>query len=433
MKPARMPFEIPGHLTVENHHLHIGGLDAVALAEEYGTPLYVTSEDRLRANYRRFARAFPGASIFFAAKANNNLVVQRILAQEGAGADAFSDGEIYLARLAGIPADKILFTGNSKTDDELRYAVDAGVMVSVDSHDELVALSKIADAAGREVKIAFRVNPDVDARAHPKLATGLGKSKFGIPRGEIVATYREAKRLPGVKPAGIHCHIGSQILEAGPGPFAEATAKMMDLVAQICGFVDLEWVDLGGGYGIPYQKNIKPTEPEVWANAIVPIFRERCEQLGIRPELHLEPGRYIVADTTILLMRVNTVKRSSSHFVGTDAGFNTLLRPAMYDAYHEAVIANKADLAPADTYTIVGPVCESGDILATDRRLPEVRKGDLIALLDAGAYGFCMGSQYLGRPRSAEVLVGGGRAELVRKRETFDDLLQNQIVPGRLL
>ena len=192
-----MPFEIPGHLDVKHGHLHIGGVDTVDLAAEYGTPLYVTNEDRLRANYRRFAAAFPEAHIFFAAKSNNNIVVQKILAQEGAGADAFSDGEIFLARLAGIPANKILFTGNSKTDAELRYAVDAGTMVSVDSHDELIALSKIASVAGKEIKIAFRVNPDVDAKAHPKLATGLGKSKFGIPREQIVSIYREAKDLPG--------------------------------------------------------------------------------------------------------------------------------------------------------------------------------------------------------------------------------------------
>jgi diaminopimelate decarboxylase len=426
-----MPFEIPGHLEVQRGHLYIGGVDTISLAKEYGTPLYVTNEDRLRANYRRFAGAFPDAHIFFAAKSNNNLVVQRILAQEGAGADAFSDGEIYLARLAGIPAEKILFTGNSKTDAELRYAVDAGTMVSVDSHDELIALSKIASAAGKEIKIAFRVNPDVDARIHPKLATGLGKSKFGIPRGEIVGIYKEAKELPGVKPVGIHCHIGSTILDAAP--FAEATAKMMDLVGQICGFIDLEWVDIGGGYGVPYQKNIPATDPKVWADAILPVFHDRCKKLGIHPELHLEPGRYIVADTTVLLMHVNTVKKSSSRFVGTDAGFNTLIRPAMYDSYHEAVIANKADEPAADTYTVVGPVCESGDILATDRKLPSVRKGDIVALLDAGAYGFCMSSQYLARPRAAEVLVHDGQSELIRKRETIDDLLQNQLVPGRLL
>ncbi|CAJ37126.1 diaminopimelate decarboxylase [Methanocella arvoryzae] len=424
-------YEIPGHLEVKGNHLTIGGVDAVSLAETYGTPLYVTNEDRLRDNYRRFSAAFPGVSIFFAAKSNNNLVVQRIFAQEGAGADAFSDGEIYLARMAGIPAEKILFTGNSKTDAELQYAIDSGVMVSVDSRDELLALSKLAKKAKKEVKIAFRVNPDVSADAHPKLATGLKVSKFGIPTKDIVSIYKEAKKLPGVNPVGIHCHIGSQILETAP--YTEATNKMMDLVEQISGFIDLEWVDLGGGFGIPYQKGTKVPTPKDWAKAILPTFKARCKKIGISPELHLEPGRYMVADSTVLLMRVNTVKKAYKNFVGTDAGFNTLIRPAMYDSYHEAVIANKAGSPAKGEYTVVGPICESGDILATDRQLPVVEKDDIVALLDAGAYGFCMSSQYVGRPRCAEVLVHNGKADLIRKRETFDDLLQNQIMPGRLL
>ncbi|MCD1294864.1 diaminopimelate decarboxylase [Methanocella sp. CWC-04] len=424
-------FEIPGHLEVKNGHLHIGGMDTVELAREYGTPLYITSEDRLRDNFGRFKKAFPDAHIYFAAKSNNNIVVQRILAREGAGADAFSDGEIYLARLAGIPPEKILFTGNSKTDAELEYAVNSGVMVSVDSHDELISLSGIASRLGKEVKIAFRVNPDVSADAHPKLATGLKTSKFGIPSQEIVSTYKKAKELPGVNPVGIHCHIGSQILEISP--FAEAMSKMMDLVEAISGFIDLEFVDIGGGLGIPYQKDVRAPTPQDWADAVLPIFRERCAKLGINPELHIEPGRYITADTTILLAHVNTVKKAYKNFVGTDVGFNLLIRPAMYDSYHEVVVANKADGTAADTYTVVGPICETGDILAKDRKLPEIKKDDIIALLDAGAYGFCMSSQYVGRPRCAEVLVHEGKADLIRKRETYDDLLQNQIIPGRLL
>jgi diaminopimelate decarboxylase len=425
------PFEIPGHLEVRDDHLYVGGVDTVELAEKYGTPLYVTSEDRIRDNYRRFAKAFEGVQIFFAAKSNNNIVVQRILAREGAGADAFSDGEIYLARLAGIPAQKILFTGNSKTDAELEYAVNAGVMDSIDSHDELVALSRIASRLGKEIKVAFRVNPDVSANAHPKLATGLKVSKFGIPRQEIVDIYREAKAMPGIKPVGIHCHIGSGILEVSP--FTETVNKMMDLVAQICDFIDLEFVDIGGGFGIPYHKDEKVPTPMDWAEAIIPVFRARCKELGISPELHVEPGRYIVADSTVLLTRVNTVKKAYANFVGVDAGFNTLIRPAMYDSYHEVVIANKAGDNAAGTYTVAGPVCESGDILARDRQLPGVKKDDIVALLDAGAYGYCMSSQYVGRPRSAEVLVHDGQAELIRKRETYDDLLQNQLIPGRLL
>ena len=426
-----MKFEIPGHLEVKGGHLHIGGADTVELAKEYGTPLYVTSEDRLRDNYRRFAKAFKDTQIFFAAKSNNNLVVQRILAQEGAGADAFSDGEIYLARLAGIPAQKILFTGNSKTDAELAYAVEAGVMVSIDSHDELISLSKIAKAHGKKMNVAFRVNPAISGDTHPKLATGLQISKFGIPREEIVDTYRDAAKLPGIDPVGIHCHIGSQILEVSP--YVETVNRMMDLVAKISKFIDLEFVDIGGGFGIPYQKDVKAPAPQDYAKAILPLFRKRCKEIGIEPELHIEPGRYIVADTTVLLTHVNTVKKAYSTFIGVDAGFNTLIRPAMYDSYHEVVVANKADKKIADTYTVAGPICESGDILAKDRKLPKVQKDDIIALLDAGAYGFCMSSQYLARPRAAEVLVHDGQAELIRKRETYDDMLQNQLIPGRLL
>ncbi|BAI60931.1 diaminopimelate decarboxylase [Methanocella paludicola SANAE] len=426
-----MNYEIPGHLEVKKGHLHIGGVDTVQLAQQYGTPLYVTNEDRLRDNYRRFAKAFKGVPLFFAAKSNNSLVVQRILAQEGAGADAFSDGEIYLARLAGIPAQKILFTGNSKTDAELAYAVEAGVMVSIDSHDELISLSHIAKAHGKTMNVAFRVNPEISGDTHPKLATGLKISKFGIPRQEIVDTYKEASKLPGINPVGIHCHIGSQILEVSP--YVETVNRMMDLVAQISKFVDLEFVDIGGGFGIPYQKDVKAPTPQDYAKAILPLYRKRCKEIGISPELHIEPGRYIVADTTVLLTHVNTVKKAYSTFIGVDAGFNTLIRPAMYDSYHEVVVANKADKKSASTYTVAGPICESGDILARDRKLPQVKKDDIIALLDAGAYGFCMSSQYLARPRSAEVLIHDGQAELIRKRETYDDLIQNQLIPGRLL
>ena len=237
--------------------------------------------------------------------------------------------------------------------------------------------------------------------------------------------------MPGIKPVGIHCHIGSGIMEVSP--FTETVNKMMDLVAQICDFIDLEFVDIGGGFGIPYHKNEKVPTPQDWADAIIPVFKARCKDLGISPELHVEPGRFMVADSTVLLTHVNTVKKAYANFVGVDAGFNTLIRPAMYDSYHEVVVANKAGEGDAGTYTIAGPVCESGDILARNRQLPTTKKDDIIALLDAGAYGFCMSSQYVGRPRCAEVLVHGGRAELIRKRETYDDLLQNQLIPGRLL
>jgi len=288
-------FQHRTHLGIENGHLTIGGVDVVALAEKFGTPLYVTDESRIRANYQRFQSAFPDADIYYAAKANYNLSILRILAQEGAGADVFSDGELFCALKAGISPDKILFNGNSKTDAELEMAVREGVRVSVDSLDELRMLSKIAGAQGAEVEIAFRVNPDISPKTHPKIATGLKTSKFGIPHAKVISAYKEALTLKNIKPVGIHCHIGSQILDVAP--FADAARRMMTLVEQVNKIgVELKFVDLGGGLGIPYKQGEKAPSPSELAGAILPIFEERTKSLGITPKLILEPGRNIVAD-----------------------------------------------------------------------------------------------------------------------------------------
>jgi diaminopimelate decarboxylase len=423
---------ISDHLGIKNHHLTIGGIDTVSLAQEYDTPLYVIDEDRVRRNFRTFKGAFPDADIYYAAKANWNLAILRILASEGAGADVFSDGELYAALLAGIPPDRILFKGNSKTARELRMAIDAGVRVSMDSLHELYALSNLALESGKTMDVAFRVNPDVSSDTHPKIATGLAASKFGIGYADVVEAYNEAKKLQGVRPVGIHCHIGSQITDVAP--FREAVEKMMDLVEQITRLgIDLKFVDLGGGLGIPYQKEMKTPTPRDLAGAILPIYDERSKSLGISPKLILEPGRYIVGDASVLLTGVNTTKRSARNFVGVDAGLNLLIRPAMYDAYHVVVVANKADLDWAETYNIVGPICESGDIIAKDRKLPLIEPGDVVAVLDVGAYGFSMSSQYNGRCRCAEVLVCDGRVDLIRRREDYGDLIAKQVVPARLL
>jgi diaminopimelate decarboxylase len=425
-------FTIKNHLEIENGRLTIGGVDAVELVERYGSPLYVTNEERVRENFRNYHDALPEADLYYAAKANGNLTILKIMAEEGAGADVFSDGELYLALLAGIPKEKILFNGNSKSDSELLMAVKTGVRVSVDSLDELRTLSSIAKSEGKVVDIAFRVNPDVSPQTHPKISTGLKTSKFGVPHEEVVRAYKEALDIPGVNPVGIHCHIGSQILDIKP--FAEAMNKMMDLVEQVSRLgVKLEFVDIGSGLGIPYEKGINVPEPADLADLILPIFKERCAAEGIGPKLVLEPGRYLVADSTVLLATVNTMKEAAKKFVGTDAGFNLLIRPAMYESYHHVVVANKADAVAVDTYTIVGPICETGDILAHDRELPEIEKGDIIALLDAGAYGFSMSSQYNGRTRCAEVLVHNGDVDVIRKPETYDDLLSNQVLPARFL
>jgi diaminopimelate decarboxylase len=422
----------------KEEHLFFGGVDVVELAERYGTPLYVTDENKLRENIRNYKRTFGKSKtgidtdIYFAVKANGNLTILKVLASEGAGADVFSAGELQLTKLAGIPKEKILFNGNSKSEEELRAAVESQVKVSVDSREELQTLSTIAVEMDEEAEIAMRVNPDVSPKVNPKIATGLRTSKFGIPYDEIPQTYEEAARLPNIVIKGIHCHIGSQILELSV--FKEATEKMMKLVEGLYERgIELEFVDLGGGLGISYQKKqeIAPT-PKDLAEMILPTFEAKMKSLGINLKLVLEPGRSIVGTSSILVSKVNTVKQAYKNFVAIDAGFNLFLRPVMYDAYHEVVVANRLNEEAAVLSTVVGPVCESGDIIAKDRMLPEVKRGDLVAILDAGAYGFSMSSQYNGRPRCAEVLVHDGAVDLIRSKESVEDVIRNQVMPERL-
>lgn len=417
---------LPSHLTIRNGHLHISGNDCVALAEQYGTPLYVTSEDRICDLFRSYQTAlnnrYSKVQVLFAAKANGNLSVMRALAKLGAGADVFSSGELHLALEAGMPARKLLFNGSSKTPEDLRLAVEKGVRVSVDSLDELHQLDEAARAAKKTAEIAFRVNPALEVPTHPKIATGLATSKFGIPHGEIPAAYREALACKNIRPVGIHCHIGSQILDTEP--FARAAEVMVRIAKELTNMgVKLEFIDLGGGLGIPYHHDTDPVlTPEDYAAKVMPVFLAGIVACGIQPELWVEPGRSLVADSTVLLTRVNSTKSAHKRFANVDAGFNLLIRPAMYDAYHEVIAANIAG-APLDSeYTVTGPICESGDILAPDRKLPLLAAGDIIAVLDTGAYGFAMSSQYNSRPRCPEVLIRGTHATLMRRGETIDDI-----------
>ena len=414
------------HLTVQNGHLKISRQDCVALAEKYGTPLYVTSEDRVIEQFENYRKAFgaryPKVQVLFAAKANGNLAIMRALASHGAGADIFSSGELHLALVAGMAPEKLLFNGSSKTPADLKLAVEKGVKVSVDSLDELHQLDAAAGAAGKTVKIAFRVNPALEVPTHPKIATGLATSKFGIPHKEIPAAYREALACKNIQPVGIHCHIGSQILEIEP--FVRAAEVMVRIAKELTNMgVKLEFIDLGGGLGIPYHHDtdLSPS-PEDYAAKVIPVFKAGVEACGITPELWIEPGRSLVADSTILLTRVNSTKSAHKRFANVDAGFNLLIRPAMYDAFHEVIVANKADTPLTSEYTVTGPICESGDILAPDRKLPELAAGDIIAVLDAGAYGFAMSSQYNSRPRCPEVLIRGTQAGLMRRGETVTDI-----------
>ncbi|WAI01321.1 diaminopimelate decarboxylase [Methanogenium organophilum] len=423
----------PPHISEKDGHLYIGEHDTNVLAEKYGTPLYVTDEQRIRDNYQSYYDALKGyydkVQVLYAAKANGNLAVMKIFASLGAGADIFSAGELHLALAAGMNPDYLLYNGSSKTTEDLSLALEKKIRVSLDSVDELRQLSAIAQDAGVTAEVSFRVNPAMEVPTHPKIATGLATSKFGIHAGEIVSAYQAAMDAENILPVGIHCHIGSQILEVAP--FAKEAEVLISVASEITDIgVKLRFMDVGGGLGIPYHHDTDPVPtPAEYADAVMPVFLDGINSIGIKPEFWVEPGRFLMADSTVLLTRVNSVKQSHKKFVNVDAGFNLLARPAMYDSYHEVVVANKtgpdyADDAKRDVMTVTGPICETGDILAHDRLLPAVESGDLIAVLDTGAYGFSMSSQYNSRPRCAEVMVNGSQEGLMRRRESIIDIKQ---------
>jgi len=406
--------------------LYIEEVSAVELARELGTPLYVTSKRKLDENLKSYREAFPDALVFYSVKANDNLAIMKIVSSYGFGAEIFSNGELYLALLAGFERSKILFNGNSKSPEEIRMALRTGVVFSVDSIEELDNLFEIANEEGKTPQIAFRINPGVDPKTHPKVATGLRESKFGIPIERAQEAYEKALKLR-MKPIGIHFHVGSQILDLSV--YEAALTGIYDLPARLEKMgIDLEFINIGGGLGIDYTGSGAPTPKEL-ANRVKPIFDEITSGLKSKPKLYLEPGRSIVGNTTVLLTRVNLVKNAYKKFIAVDAGFNLLIRPTLYGSYHRVAVANKMDKFEEETYTIVGPICESGDILAQDRKLPKVERGDLIAIFDTGAYGFAMSSQYNGRPRCAEILVNGKRWDIIRERESILDLLARQRIP----
>ncbi len=411
---------------VEDGVMMIGGKSAVEIADEFGTPVYVDDEQRIRDNYRSihdaFAR-FMDTRIHYACKANTSLAFLRVMEQEGSGIDAVSIGEVLTCLKAGFTPDRIMYTGTSVSDAELRAVTDTGVMVNVDSVCELERLARIAPCSD----ISFRVTPGVGSGHSAKVTTGNKGSKFGVPLDQAISAYARAKDL-GFNIRGIHAHIGSggQTSE----PFMDMMEVLIELVNQIKEIgIDLEFIDMGGGIGVPYR----PQEDEMDVGELAANLTGMIQDETDIGTIVLEPGRYISADACILLTRVNDVKDAGTRrYVGVDAGFNTLVRPAMYDSYHYVALANKMGRACTDKFDIVGPICESGDILARDRVLPDPRPGDLVAVYDAGAYGFSMSSRYNSRPLCAEVMVKDGRADLVREAETMEDLWRHQIVPGRL-
>ena len=410
------------HFIYRSGVLHAEDVPLPRIAEDVGTPFYCYSTATLTRHYMVFSSALKGlnAEIFFSVKSNSNLSVLNLLAGLGAGADVVSGGELQLARKAGIPAMKIVFSGIGKTEDELRMALEHGVgQINMESEPELRALSAIAAAAGKTVRIAVRVNPDVDAGSHDKISTGRKTDKFGIDWTLAPALYRTARELPGLDPAGVAIHIGSQITDLAP--FEAAFLQVRDLVLMLRadGF-DIRNLDLGGGLGIPYlhKRGETPPSPEAYGEMV----RRTVGDLGCK--LAFEPGRVIAGNAGILVSRVIFVKETvDRRFVIVDAGMNDLVRPAMYDVHHDVLTVVEPPLTkalqPAD---IVGPVCETSDRFAQDCYLPAVKAGDLMAFLTAGAYGAVMASTYNTRPLVPEVLVDSGKFAVVRRRPTFEEM-----------
>jgi diaminopimelate decarboxylase len=404
--------------------LRCDGVSLVAAAEQFGTPLYVYSAAWVEQAYRAYDAAFAAVPhrVCYALKANSNGALLRRLVRLGAGADIVSGGELAAALRAGFPAERIVFSGVGKTEAELQAGLDAGIgEFNAESEEEIRRLSALAARSGRTARVTLRVNPDIDPRSHPYISTGLRENKFGVDLALAPELLRRARALPAIEVAGVQCHIGSQMTDLEPvGEAAKAVAGLSrQLLAE--GFA-LRSIDLGGGLGVDYTGEGGP-DPRALAACILPAIAG----LPRKMLLMLEPGRSLVAPAGVLLARVLYVKENrGKRFVILDAGMNDLLRPALYEAFHriEPVIERGRPRSEAD---VVGPVCETGDFFARGRLLEDVQPGDLVAVRDAGAYGFSMASNYNLRPRAAEVLVEAGELRLARRRETFADLVAAEL------
>lgn len=397
------------------------------IAEKIGTPVYIYSYNTLLRHLNAFKDAFCSYPhlICFALKANSNSTLLRIIAKEGSGADIVSGGELFLALKAGIPAKKIVYAGVGKTEKEIAYAIKSHIlMFNVESSDELLTINDIAGKLKTKAPIALRINPDIDTATHPYISTGLKKHKFGIPIKDAIEHYKLARTLPNIEILGVHKHIGSQITKVSP--FVDALKRVLLLVDELkTEGIEIKYLDIGGGLGIPYKEDVL-LHPKDLAKAIIPLIK------AYKFTLIIEPGRSIVGNTGILVTKVLYLKKQHrKQFIIVDAGMNDLIRPSLYDAYHHIQPVKKSS-QPKIFANIVGPICESGDFFAKNRKINRIKQGEFLSIMGAGAYGFSMSSNYNGRPRAAEVLVKGREFFLIRKREDYKDLVKGEKIPSFL-
>ena len=413
------------HFQYRENRLFAEDVDVTALAEQIGTPFYVYSEATLRRHMRVFKQAFndTNALIAYAVKANPNLAVLKVLSSEGAGADVVSGGELQRALEAGIPPEKIVFSGVAKTFDEINAALDAGIyQFNVESEPELEAIARIAHDRQTIAPIAFRINPDVAAGGHEKISTGRTEDKFGVPWSMARSLYGKARELDGIAIKGVDLHIGSQIAELAPfeSAFKKVATLIADLRADGC---SIERLDLGGGLGIPYGEGIMPPHPKEYAEMITRV----TAPLDVR--LIFEPGRMIAGNAGILVTRVVYIKESIDRkFLIVDAGMNDLMRPALYDAWHDIWPVENAGRVKTE-YDVVGPVCESSDRFAKARSLPEFLPNELITIMSTGAYGAAQTSQYNSRALIPEIMVSQDKHAVIRRRPDFQKMVENEVIP----
>jgi diaminopimelate decarboxylase len=410
----------------KRNNLYCESVSIEELARKYGTPLYVYSRNTLISHYRKIKKAFSQINplVCFSMKANSNLAICKTLVREGSGLDIVSGGELYRAIKIGVSPRKIVYAGVGKTEKEIEIAIRHHIFFfNVESIPELELINKVAGRLGVQQKVAIRINPNIKAKTHKYITTGHGENKFGIDFETAKKIFLGKNRYKNLNMSGIHMHIGSQIVDAEP--FVRAMERIVDFVKDLTSHsVAIRWLNIGGGLGIIYSKE-RPQTAEEYAKAILPVLKK------VKANVILEPGRFIVGNAGVLVTRVQYIKETpSKNFAIVDAGMNDLIRPSLYAAYHEILPVDScsySDSKEIKIFDVVGPICESGDFLGKARKFIGLKEGDLLSVMSAGAYGFSMSSNYNSRPRPSEVMVEGSKARLIRRRETYEDLIRSEI------